>query len=62
MYIPWRQSIIACKIKWRHSEHQHLDKLLAMEPSGGLSSYTNIPLKCYTKKNLVLKESPWKNK
>ena len=28
---PWKQSIIACKLRWRCSEHQHSDNLLAIQ-------------------------------
>ena len=30
-YSPWKQSIIACKLRWRCSEHQHSDNLLAIQ-------------------------------
>lgn len=58
MYGLWKQSIIAYKGKRRHSEHLHPDNPLAMEPSGQLASYTNIPLWCYTKGVWYI-ESPW---
>ena len=38
IYGLWKQSIIACKVKWRHSERQHPDCALATEASENLSS------------------------